>query len=80
MVNVELTRQTRGGVAILNTELSACAIAVGVHRGLGHAQLTGDLLGRQMLIDKAQAFALARREQPHRLFRNDVSRDHSLSS
>ncbi|HEY3697144.1 MAG TPA: hypothetical protein VGL30_15980 [Phenylobacterium sp.] len=80
MVNVELAGEAGGGVAILHAELAAGAVAVGVHRGLGHAEFAGDLLRRQMLIHQAQAFALARREQPHRVFGNDVPCAHSDSS
>jgi hypothetical protein len=80
MVNVELAGQAGGGVAILDAELAAGAVAVGVDRGFRHAELTGDLLGRQMLIDQPQAFALTRREQSHGIFGNDVTRDHSASS
>jgi hypothetical protein len=80
MVNVELSGQPRGGVAILDAELAPRAVAVGVDGRLGHAKFAGDLLGRQMLIDQAQAFALAGRKQPHRVFGNDVACDHSASS
>jgi hypothetical protein len=80
MVNVELTGQPRGGVAVLDAELAAGAVAVGVDRSLGHAQFAGDLFRRQMLVDQAQAFALAGRKQPHRVFGNDVACDHSASS
>jgi hypothetical protein len=45
MVNIELARQASGGVAVVDAELLARAVAVGVHRGLGHPQLAGDLLG-----------------------------------
>jgi hypothetical protein len=34
MVNVELTGQSRGGVAVLDAELAPGAIAVGVDGGL----------------------------------------------
>ena len=80
MVNVELAGQPGGGVAILDAELAARAVAVGVDRGFRHAQFAGDLLGRQMLIDQPQAFALTRCEQPHGVFGNDVTCDHSASS
>jgi len=80
MVNVELPGQPRRGVAVLDAELASRAVAVGVDRRLGHAKFAGDLLGRQVLIDQAQAFALAGREQPHRIFGNDVACDHSASS
>ena len=62
MVNVELAGEPGGGVAVLDAELAARAVAIGVHRCLGHAKLAGDLLGRQVLVDQAQAFALSRRE------------------
>jgi hypothetical protein len=80
MVNIELAGEAGGRIAILHAELAPGAVAVGVHRGLGHAEFARDLLGRQVLIDQAQAFALAGRKQPHRVFGNDVARDHSASS
>jgi hypothetical protein len=80
MVNVELAGEAGGGVAILDPELAPRAVAVGVHRGLGHPQFAGDLFGGQMLIDQPEAFALPRREQPHGVFGDDVTRDHSASS
>ena len=69
-----------GGVAILDAQFAARAVAIGVHRGLGHAEFAGDLLGRKMLIDQPQAFALTRCEEAHRIFRNDEACDHSASS
>jgi hypothetical protein len=80
MVNVELPGEAGGGVAVLDAKLAARAVAVGVHRGLGHAEFSGDLLRRQVLIDQPQAFTLARREQPYRIFGNDVACAHSDSS
>lgn len=80
MVNVELTGEAGGGVAILDAELAAGAIAVGVHRGLRHPELAGDLLRRQVLVDEAQAFALARGQQPDGILGDDVSCDHNASS
>lgn len=80
MVNVELPGEAGGGVTVLDAELAAGAIAVGVHRGLGHAELAGDLLGGQVLVDEPQTLALARCEQPHRIFGDDISCDHSASS
>ena len=58
MVNIEFAGDARGGIAVVDAELAPRAVAVGVHRGLGHAELTGDLLGRQMLVHEPQAFAL----------------------
>jgi hypothetical protein len=46
-------------IAVADAELLAGAVAVGVDRGLGHAKLTGDLLGAEMLVDQTQAFPLA---------------------
>jgi hypothetical protein len=63
MVNVELPGEAGGAVAILNAELAPRAIAIGVDRRLGHAKLTGDLFGGQVLIDQPQAFALTRRKK-----------------
>jgi len=63
MVNVELPGETRRGIAVVDAQLAAGAIAIGVHRGLRHAQLAGDLLGRKVLVHQAQAFALTRREE-----------------
>jgi hypothetical protein len=80
MVNVELAGEAGGGVAVLDAELASRAVAVGVHRSLGHAKFAGDLFRRQMLIHEAQAFAFARGEQPHRIFGNDDACDHSASS
>jgi hypothetical protein len=80
MVNIQLARQARGGIAILDPELAAGAVAIGVHRGFRHAEFAGDLLGRQMLIHQPQAFTLSRREQAHGIFGNDVTRDHGAGS
>jgi hypothetical protein len=80
MVNVELAGEPRGGVAILDAKLAPGPVAIGVDRGLGHAQLAGDLLRRQVLVDQPQAFALAWGEQPHGIFGNDVPCSHGESS
>jgi hypothetical protein len=65
--HVQLARQAGGGVAILDAQLAPRAVAIGVDGGLGHAQFAGDLLGRQVLVDEAQALALAGGQQPHRI-------------
>lgn len=77
MVNVHLAQQARGGVAVVHAELAAGAVAVGVHGGLGHAELAGDLLGRQVLIDQAQAFPLPGREQVNRIGGDVRARSHN---
>ena len=63
MVNIELAGETRGAVAVIDAELAPGAVAIGVDRRLRHPELTGDLLGRQVLIDQPQAFTLARRKK-----------------
>ena len=84
MVNVgpdiQLPGDPRRGVAILDAEFAAGAVAIGVDRSLRHAELTGDLLRRKMLIDKAQAFALADCEQPHGIFDDVDTCAHAASS
>jgi hypothetical protein len=79
-INVQLPRKARRGIAVLDAQLAAGAVAVGVDRSLRHAELAGDLFGGQVLIDQAQAFALTRREQSHRIFGDDVACSHSDSS
>lgn len=80
MVNVEAAGQAGGRIAVLDAELAAGAVAIGVHRGLGHAELSGDLLGRQVLVDEPQAFALARREQPDAVLRHDLALSHDANT
>ena len=60
---VKLAGEPGGGVAIVDAQLPSCAVAIGVDRRLGHAELPGDLLGGEVLIDKPQAFALTRRKK-----------------
>jgi hypothetical protein len=79
-VDIQLTRQARGCVAILDAQLAAGAIAIGIDGSLRHAEFAGDLLGRQVLIDQTQAFAFARRKQSHRIFGDDVACSHRASS
>ena len=68
MVNVALAQEAGGAVAVVDAKLSAGPVAIGVHRGLGHAQLAGDLLRRQVLIDQPQAVTLPWREEPDQIF------------
>jgi hypothetical protein len=63
MVVVKLAGEAGGGVAIVHAQLPPRAVAVGVDRRLGHAELPGDLLGGQVLVDKPQALALTRRKK-----------------
>jgi len=60
-------QQARGLVPVGNAQLASGPVAIGVHRSLGHAELPGDLLGTEMLVDKPQAFALPRRQQLNRI-------------
>ena len=60
---VKLAGEAGSGVAVVYAQLPPGAVAVGVDRRLGHAELPGDLLGGKVLIDKPQAFALTRRKK-----------------
>ena len=80
MVNVEFAGDARRRVAIVDAQLAPRAVAVGVHRGLGHAELAGDLLGRQMLVHKPQAFALTDGEEVDRIVGVVGSCAHSVRS
>ncbi|HXA40931.1 MAG TPA: hypothetical protein VNW53_18165 [Phenylobacterium sp.] len=79
-VDVQLTRQPRRSVAVFHPQLAARAVAIGVDGSLRHAELAGDLLGGKVLVDQPQAFALARCEQAHRIFDDDVACSHSAGS
>ncbi|MFA5601627.1 MAG: hypothetical protein WDA06_13610, partial [Phenylobacterium sp.] len=50
-------------VAVADAELAAGPVAIGVDGGLRHPQFARDLLGRKVLVDEAQAFALSRRQE-----------------
>ena len=63
MVNVVAAQQPGGLIPVVDAELSARAVAVGVDRGLRHPQLAGDLLGAEVLVDEAQALPFALRQQ-----------------
>jgi transcriptional regulator with XRE-family HTH domain len=80
MVNVPLAQEARGAVAVVDAKLPARPVAIGVHRGLGHAQLAGDLLGRQVLIHQPQAVALPGRKEPDQIFGDFASCAHDASS
>jgi hypothetical protein len=58
--DVELAGQAGGGIAILDAELAPRAVAIGVDRGLRHAEFAGDLFGAEMLVDQPQAITLTR--------------------
>ena len=79
MVNVQLAQQARRGVAVVHAELPAGAVAIGVDGGLGHAQFARDLLRRQMLIHKPQAFPLSRREQADGIHSGVSARRHAAN-
>ena len=65
-------QQSGGVVAVVDPQLAPRPVAIGVHRGLGHPQLTGDLLGAEMAIHQAQALPFPRGQRLH-LFRHDPS-------
>jgi hypothetical protein len=77
---VELASEASGGVAILDAQLAPRTVAIGVDRGLRHAEFAGDLLRRQMLIHKPQTFAFAGGEQSHRVIDDVVACAHCASS
>jgi hypothetical protein len=77
---VELAREARRGVAVLDAQLAPRAVAIGVHRGLRHAQFAGNLLGRKVLVHETQAFALTLREESHRVIGTVVACAHSSRS
>ena len=76
MVNVGLPQEAGRGVAVVHPQLAARPVAVGVDRGLGHAELSGDLLGRQVLVDQPQTFPLPRGEQANRIGGDVQARGH----
>jgi hypothetical protein len=45
-VSVQLSRNARGGIAVLDAELAAGAVAIGIDGSLRHAEFAGDLLRR----------------------------------
>jgi len=59
-----------GLVAIAGAELSPRAIAIGVHRSLGHPQLARNLLRTQVPVDQPQALALTRRQTFDKIHRH----------
>ena len=77
MVNVDLPQQARGGVAIVDAQLAARTVAIGVDRGLGHAELAADLLGRQVLVDQAQTLPLPGGQQADRAGDDVHARSHN---
>ena len=60
---VKLAGEARGGVAIVYAQFPPRAVAVGVDRRLRHAELPGDLLGGEMLVDEPQALPFTGGEQ-----------------
>lgn len=78
--DVEHAGETGGGVTVLDAQLAPRPVAIGIHRGLGHAEFAGDLLRRKMLVDQPQAFPLTGCEQSHLIFGNGVTHGHSHSS
>jgi hypothetical protein len=79
-VDVQAAGDAGGGIAVLDPQLAARAVAIGVDRGLRHTQFAGDLLRGKMLVDQPQAFAFALREQAQRVIRTVVPCAHSARS
>jgi hypothetical protein len=48
-----------GFITIAGPEFAAGPVAIGVHRGLGHAQLAGDLFGAEVTINQPQTLTLS---------------------
>ena len=67
MVNVVAAQQAGGLVPVVHAELAPGPVAVGVDGGLRHAQLSGDLLGAEVLVDEPQALPFALRQQLDRM-------------
>jgi hypothetical protein len=57
---VEFAQDAGGLEAVVDAELAARAVAVGVDGRLRHAEFAGDLLGAEMLVDQPQAITLTR--------------------
>jgi hypothetical protein len=68
------------GVAIAHAQLASGAVAIGVDRGLGHAKLTGDLLGAEVSIHQPQAFPLTRRQKFDATIGHSLSCPHRVNS
>jgi hypothetical protein len=72
-----VAQQTGGFVAVVDAKFATGAVAVGVDRRLGHAELAGDFLRAEMLVDEAQAFAFALGQQLDRITRKVRTRRHA---
>jgi hypothetical protein len=57
---IELAQEARGLEPVDDAQLAPRAVAIGVDRGLRHAEFAGDLFGAEMLIDQPQAITLTR--------------------
>jgi hypothetical protein len=75
-----MPQQTGGLVAVRHAELAPRPVAVGVDGRLRHAELAGDLLRAEVLIDQPQAFALAGGQELDRIFADDRAVRHGPSS
>jgi len=74
-----LTKQPCGLVAIVDSQLAAGAVAIGVDRCLRHAELAGDFLRAEVLVHESQAFALTLGEQLDRVLNDRQTRCHDDS-
>jgi hypothetical protein len=80
MVNVPLPQQARGAVTVIHAKLPAGPVAIGVHRGLGHAEFAGDLLRREVLIHEPQTITFAGRQEPDEIIGDFSACAHCASS
>jgi hypothetical protein len=74
-----VTKQSGGLEAIVDSQLAASTVAIGVDRRLGHAELARDFLRAEMLVDESQAFALTLGEQLDRVLYDRRTRGHGDS-
>jgi hypothetical protein len=68
-----------GLVTVAYPQLAPGAVAIGVDRSLGHAQLPGDLLGGKVAVDEPQAFSLPRSQEFDRILDRPLRRAHKMS-
>jgi len=71
-----VAQQTGGFVAVVDAKFATGAVAVGVDRRLGHAELAGDFLRAEVLVHESQAFALTLGEQLDRVLNDRQTRCH----
>lgn len=68
-----------GLIPVAGAQFLAGAVAIGVDRILGHAELAGDLLGAEMPVHQPQAFPLPRGQSIEDIFAHVLRLAHRLS-